>query len=209
MKKNIILIGGGGHCKVCIDVIEQVGLYNIAGIVDIPEKLHQRTLGYEMIATDDDLPQLSKEYENFLITVGQIKSPEPRINLFKTLKRLGVKLPVVVSPLAYVSRHARISEGTIIMHHALVNAGAKIGKNCIINSRALIEHDAIVHDHCHIATSAIINGGVEVGEATFFGSNAIAREYVEIGDRCIIGGGGRVWRSLPSSSMIKKIETLE
>ena len=57
MKKNI-LIGGGGHCKSCIDVIEQEGKYRIAGIVDLPEKLHQKILGYKIIAIDDDLPRL-------------------------------------------------------------------------------------------------------------------------------------------------------
>ena len=37
MKQRIVLIGGGGHCKSCIDVIEQQGVYQIAGIVDLPE----------------------------------------------------------------------------------------------------------------------------------------------------------------------------
>ena len=41
---KIILIGGGGHCKSCIDVIEQAGTFQIAGIVDVPEKLHQKAL---------------------------------------------------------------------------------------------------------------------------------------------------------------------
>jgi len=49
MKEKIILIGGGGHCKSCIDVVEQQGKYQIAGIVDLPEKLHQKLLGYEVI----------------------------------------------------------------------------------------------------------------------------------------------------------------
>jgi len=35
MKKELILIGGGGHCTACIDVIEQEGRFAIAGIVDV------------------------------------------------------------------------------------------------------------------------------------------------------------------------------
>ncbi len=189
MKQKIILIGGGGHCKSCIDVIEQQGVYQIAGIVDLPGKLHQKILDYEIIATDDDLPDLVKEYENFLITLGQIKSPDKRIRLFKTLKESGAKLPVIISPLAYASKHAQIGDGTIIMHHALINAGAKIGSNCIINTKALIEHDAIIGDHCHIATGAIINGGTVISPRTFIGSNAMAKEYIEIGEQTVIGGG--------------------
>lgn len=189
MKEKIVLIGGGGHCKACIDVIEQIGTFQIAGIVDLPDKLHQKILGYEVIATDDGIPQLVREYNTFLITLGQTKSPAKRIRIFQTLKKAGAKLPTVISPLAYISSHAKIEEGTIVMHQALVNAGAKIGKNCIINSNALVEHDATVGDHCHIATCAVVNGGVRVGSGTFFGSNAVCREYIEIGENSIIGCG--------------------
>ena len=200
MKERIILIGGGGHCKSCIDVIEQAETFNIVGIVDVPEKLHQKILDYEIIATDNDLPQLVNEYENFLITLGQIKSPAKRTRLFKTLKESGAKLPVIISPLAYVSKHTEIGDGTIIMHHALINAGAKIGNNCIINTKALIEHDAIIGDHCHIATGAIINGGVKVGTGTFFGSNAVCKEYIEIGENTVIGCGATIVNDVPPSS---------
>ena len=39
MKEKLILIGGGGHCKSCIDVIEQENKYEIAGIVDLKENI--------------------------------------------------------------------------------------------------------------------------------------------------------------------------
>jgi len=196
MKERIILIGGGGHCKSCIDVIEQDGIFQIAGIVDVPEKLHQKILSHEIIATDDDLPSLAKEFNYFLITVGQIKSPAKRIEIYETLKELGSKLPVIISPLAYVSKHSEIGDGTIIMHHALINAGVQIGSNCIINNKTLIEHDAVIGNHCHIATAAIINGGVNVGSGTFFGSNAVCKEYIEIGENSVIGCGAKIIKDI-------------
>ncbi len=187
MRTKIILVGGGGHCKSCIDVIEQSGIYSIAGIIDLPAKIHHKVLGYEIIGTDADLPHIRKDFDNFLITVGQIKSPEIRIGLFQNLKQLNAILPVIVSPMAYVSKHAKVGEGTIVMHHALINAGAQVGRNCIINTKSLIEHDALVGDHCHIATSAVVNGGVIVEDASFFGSGAVSKEYVKIGQRSVIG----------------------
>jgi len=197
MKEKIILIGGGGHCKSCIDVLEQSGKFYIEGIVDVPDKLHHKLLGYKIIATDDELPQLVNENVNFLITLGQIKNPEIRIRIFKKLKDLCAKLPVIISPLAYVSRHAQIDEGSIVMHHALVNAGAHVGKNCIINTKALVEHDAVIGDHCHIATSAVINGGVTVGSGTFFGSKSVSKEYIEIGKNVVIGCGKKIIKNIP------------
>lgn len=196
-KEKIILVGGGGHCKSCIDVIEQTGVFQIAGIVDMPEKMHQKIFDYEIIATDDDLSDLVKEYDQFLITLGQIKSPNRRIKIFEMLKNLGANLPVVLSPQAYISKHAQIGEGTIVMHHALINAGAKIGRNCIINTKALIEHDSIIGNHCHIATGAVINGGDRVGSGTFVGSNAVSKEYIEIGENSVIACGAKIIKNLP------------
>lgn len=186
MKTSLLLVGGGGHCRSCIDVIEQEGEFNIVGIVDLPEKLNQSVLGYPVIGTDADLPDLIKKYQNVLITVGQIKSPVRRIELFAYLKDISAIFPVIKSPLAYVSPHASVDEGAIIMHQAQVNAGAKIGKNCIINTKALVEHDAVIEDHCHISTGAIINGGVVVGRESFIGSGSVTKEYISISSKTFL-----------------------
>jgi sugar O-acyltransferase (sialic acid O-acetyltransferase NeuD family) len=155
MKKQIILIGGGGHCRSCIDVVEQEGKYEIAGIVDIPEKRGQQVLGYSVIGSDDDIPELIRTYPNVLITFEQIKTPERRA-LFESLLNMGARFPVIQSPMAYVSPHARVGEGTIVMHRALINAGARVGRNCIINTNALVECDVIIEDHCHVSTNAVV-----------------------------------------------------
>lgn len=180
MRESIILIGGGGHCKSVIDVIEQGDQFEIAGIIDTKELVGSKVLGYKILGSDEDLKDLRHRYKYALITVGQIKSPEIRIKLFKILKSFGYELPVIISPLAYVSKHARLGDGTVIMHHALVNANVIIGQNCIINTKALIEHDAIIEDNCHISTGAIINGGVHVKAGTFYGSNATCKEYAHV-----------------------------
>ena len=180
MKEKIILIGGGGHCKSCIDVIEQEGRFTIAGIVDMPEKQQETVLGYPMIGSDADLLELIKTFCNVLITLGQIKSPTRRMELFNNLMQMGAHFPVIQSPLAYVSRHAHVADGTIVMHHALINAGASVGRNCIINAKALVEHDSVIEDHCHISTGAVVNGGVTIGSGSFFGSGAVSKEYTSI-----------------------------
>lgn len=179
MKKQIILIGAGGHCRSCIDVIEQGCLFDIAGVVERPSYTEGVSVSeYPILGTDDELPELRKQFEYAIITVGQIKTPEPRIRLYTLLKKLAFSLPVIISPMAYVSKHASITEGTIVMHHALVNAGARVGANCIIkNTKALVEHDAVVEDHCHISTGAIINGGATIGCGSFVGSNSVSLEY--------------------------------
>ena len=58
--KEIILIGGGGHCKSVIDVIEQESQFVIVGIVDKPELIRTEVLGYPVIGSDADLESLAK-----------------------------------------------------------------------------------------------------------------------------------------------------
>ena len=197
-KTQLILIGAGGHANACIDVIEQHGRYEIAGLVGRPVEMLAQHLGYSVFATDDDLPQLVKKYHYAFIAIGHIRSPDNRIRLFQHGVKLGFEFPVVIAPTAHVSRHAVIGAGTIVMHSAVVNAGARVGNNCIIKTCALVEHDATVGDHCHISTGAILNGSVSVGAESFVGSGSIIKEGVTLGQRCIVGMGLAVRHNQPS-----------
>lgn len=179
-KPELILIGGGGHCKSCIDVIEAENKFTIFGIIDRKSMIMDEVLLYPVIGYDEELPGYVEGHFSFLITLGHIRSNEKRVHLYTTLKKMNALMPVIISPLAHVSKHSLIGNGTIIMHHALVNAGSEIGENCIINSKALIEHDCTIGDHCHIAPGAILNGNVKVGSGSFIGSGSVVVQGVEI-----------------------------
>lgn len=201
-KPSLILIGAGGHAHACIDVIEQHGQYQIAGLVGMPDEMNTLHLGYSAIASDSDLPELVKTYQYVVISVGHIRSSESRIRLYQKAAELGFQFPVIVAPTAYVSRHATLGAGTIVMHGAFVNAGARIGSNCIINTRALIEHDAIVEDHCHISTGAILNGDATIGAGSFVGSGTVIKEGISIGKGCLVGMGMSVRHNLGDQTQV-------
>ncbi len=200
---EILLIGAGGHARACIDVIDQQGKYKIAGLIQKENTTNESILGYPIIGIDEDLPKLRKDYNYALVTVGQIKSSESRKKLYELLKEMDFKLPIIKSPLTYVSKHAQIGEGTIIMHGVVVNAKAKVGRNCILNNKSLIEHDAVVGDHCHIATGTIINGEVKVGDGTFIGSGALTKNCISIGNNCVIGIGSVLKTDIPDNQWVK------
>jgi len=195
-KPSIILIGGGEHCKSCIDVIEQENKFEIFGILDLQEKVGQKILSYPIIGTDNDIEHLAKENDHFIITLGQIKSPELRIKLFKKIKDLGKFLPTIISPRAYISEYAKVGQGSIIMHDVIVNASSIIGQNCTVNTGALIEHDTVIKDNCHISTQATINGNCTVNSGSFIGSNSTLNHGVSIANNCIIGSGSVVLKNI-------------
>lgn len=196
MKPQLLLIGGGGHCKSVIDIIEQENSYTIAGIIDEAKLIGQKVLGYDIIGCDEHLIALFNQFKYALVTVGQIKSPETRIKLFSQLQTIGYEAPTIISPRAYISMHATIGKGTVIMHDALINANAIIGDNCIINTKATVEHDTTLENHCHLSTGAILNGNVSVGVGSFIGSGTVIKESIVLGKDCLVGMGLTVRHNL-------------
>ena len=193
--RSLILVGGGGHCKSVIEVAESAG-YTILGILDRQEEVGKKVLGYDVIGTDYEMIKYV-DLAYFIVTVGQIKSPDLRIKLYRMIERAGGHLATIVAPTAQVSKYANIGKGSIIMHHALVNAEANVGKGCIINTASVIEHDANIGDFCHISTGVIVNGGAKVGDESFVGSQTVINHRVSIGRRAIIGAGSAVVSDLP------------
>ncbi|HLA73891.1 MAG TPA: NeuD/PglB/VioB family sugar acetyltransferase [Steroidobacteraceae bacterium] len=204
-RESILLIGAGGHALACIDVVEADGRFEIAGLVGSAAQVGESVLGHRVLGTDADLPALRARVGHALVAVGQIKTHEPRRRIFEQLRVHGFDLPVIVSPRAYVSAHARVGAGSIVMHGAVVNARAAVGENCILNSLSLIEHGATVDDHCHVSTGALVNGGAHVGACCFIGSGAAVREGVTVGEGSIIGMGQQVLRSCAAGSRLPQV----
>lgn len=194
MKKNLILVGGGGHCKSVMEAAESAG-YSILGVLDMPEEVGKEILSSKVIGTDVDIHSYVDKAE-FVITVGFIKNPAIRINLYNKIKEAGGRLATVVASTAYVSKYAEIGEGTVVLHQAFVNAGAKVGKNVILNTATNIEHDAVIGDHCHISTGTMVNGECRVGERCFIGSQSVLANCISVGDDIIVGAGSFVRKSI-------------
>lgn len=187
--KQIYLVGAGGHCKSCIDVIESTGKYKIAGLFDLKENVGKKIGPYEIIGSDDDIKKYVSSGNEFMITLGQIKSAVLRINAANLLKKLGATLATVISARAYVSNTASLGAGTIVMHDALVNSYAVVGEHCILNSKSLIEHDAVIENFCHISTGAVINGNTHVRARSFVGSLSVLQEGLVVKEGSILGAG--------------------
>ncbi len=172
-ESKLILFGGGGHCRSCIDVIRAEGKWQLAGIIDPYLPIGTLIDGVAVLGGEENLAEHCQAATWGLVTVGQLRNADLRIRLWNLLKTSGFQAPVVISPRAWCSPAAQPGEGTILMHGAVVNAGARLGENCIVNTMALIEHDCDIGNHCHISTGARVNGSVRLGGESFVGSGAI------------------------------------
>ena len=197
--KNIILLGAGGHCKSCIDVIEKENKYRILCIIDNNSK-KKKLFNYKIFSENF---LLKKKNLLAFVAVGQIKNYRIRQKLFNKLLSLNFKIPFIISPLSYISPKASVGVGTIIMHGVIVNAGAQIGKNCIINTNSVIEHGVKIKDHTHISTGVIINGETVIGSKVFIGSGSVIANNIKINDYCIVGSGKTIKKDLQKNLTIK------
>lgn len=195
-KPSILLIGGGGHCLPCIDLIEESGCFDIRGIVDMEHRVGESVLGYPIIGTDEDLPELIKASPYFLVTVGQIRTHAPRYRIYQKMMELGGIAPTFIARSATCSRHAVIGAGTVILEGAVVQAGCRIGDNVIINTMSLIGHGASVDDHSHIGATAGMMGDSSVGKYSFLGGGATLSTGIAIGDEVVVGAGALVIKNI-------------
>ena len=198
--KKIILIGGGGHCKVVIESILSQKHYSIAGIIDLQKKAGKKTLGVPVIGEDSELSSFFKKgIRNCFIALGSAGKPGLRIKLYGLGKKIGFKFPNIIHPAANLSAFAILGEGNYVGPLAVINAGARLGNNCIINTASIVEHDCLISDFVHLAPAVALSGGVSVGAGTHVGIGSVVIQNVKIGKNSIIGAGSIVTGDIESN----------
>lgn len=202
MKKKLILVGGGGHCKSVLDSLLGLNEYEEIGIVDKKENIGKSVLGVPVVGCDNDLNALfNSGYEYAFVSIGSIGNPTVRQNIFSQLNEIGFVIPSIIDTAAKVSEHAVIEPGVFVGKMCVVNAGAVIHKGAIINSGSIIEHDDIIGEFVHIASGAVLGGAVTVGSGTHIGANSTIKQQVQIGQNSIIGMGSVVLQSVAGHVM--------
>ena len=199
-KSKVLIIGAGGHATSCIEIIEAEDKKEIVGLIGTPAEIGKKLLGYEVLGSEKDFVDLLELTSNLILGIGQIKSPNLRIEIKEKYIKNGFTFESVISPTAQISKHAVIGAGTVIMHRVVINAGVKIGDYSIINTGSIIEHDSKIGDFSHISTGVISNGETSIGDYSFVGSGTIIMERIKIGNNCIVGMGQQVRHDLSDNS---------
>lgn len=189
MKKDIVLIGGGGHCKVIIDAMRKEGKFNIKGIVDAKLPKGSSVLGAKVLGKDRELKDMFKKTKHAFICVGSIGDCSTREKMYSLLKKIGYKLAIVRHPASVIAKDVKIGEGSFIAAGVVINPGTLIGKNTIINTSSSVDHDCVIGDFVHIAPGVTLSGEVSVGKRTHIGTGAnIVNNITILADSFILAG---------------------
>jgi UDP-perosamine 4-acetyltransferase len=197
----IVVIGGGGHAKVIVSILQKLKNCQIIGYTDL--KNNGPLLGVPYLGSDDQLPALAAEpgAVNAALALGQVGLGNVRCELWSRLQPVALPFPWIVSPGAVVNAGVLVGEGAAVMDGAVINTGASIGRGAIVNTNCTVEHDVVLEDWVHVAPGATICGGVIVGRFSMIGAGATVIEGRKIAAGCIVGAGATVVEDLTEAGI--------
>jgi len=189
---KIVVVGGGGHAAVLIDLLKGLRGFTVIGYTDNADR--GKIFGVPYVGSDSALAALKKKHRKLAgaLGIGKVAAHDKRIGIFANMRDAGLTLPAIVSPRAYVSKHAELAEGVVVMAGAVVQPRAKIGFGSIINTGAMVDHDCIIGIDVHVAPGAALSGAACVGDHCLIGVGSALVHAVKVGARCVVGAGAAV-----------------
>lgn len=189
MGRRLIIIGAGGHGKVCADNAVKNGYTDISFIDD---NIIGSVMGFPIIGTCSEIMRLNDSQTDFVIGLGNNATRE------FIAEKFSVNWATLIHPSAQIANGVSVGTGSVVMACAVVNSDAKIGKHCIINSNAIVEHDNIIEDYVHLSPGAKLSGTVIVGKRTWVGTGTSIINNISICPDVVIGVGSVVIRDIES-----------
>ena len=197
MKSDIIMIGSGGHAKVCIELLIAMG-ETVAFCIGDNDYPYPFCLNIPILKGDSHLSTLRAQgYHRVFVALG---SNSLRHKLAQFAVSLGYTLVNAISPQAILSPSITLGVGIAIMAGAVINASTIIEDLVIINTGATIDHDCHIKYSAHIAPQCALAGTVTVGTQSFIGIGSKVIPNTFIGDYVTIGAGAVVIHPIPSNA---------
>jgi len=196
MNLPVVVIGGGGHCRVLLDALRLSGR-EVLGICEKdPTLFGDRIRGIPILGTDDEISRFECSDVELVNAIGSVGSTALRAALFCKFRGLGYRFATVIHPSVIIASDVTMDEGVQVMAGAIVQTGSHIGMNSIINTRVSIDHDCVIGTDAHLAPGVTLSGCVRVGSGVHIGTGAIVIQGIEIGRNSIIGAGSVVLRDV-------------
>ena len=201
----IILLGGGGHASVLLEILEHYQ-HKIIGFTapEFCEIKNRSDILY--LGPDAIIEQYSPKEILLINAMGSttLASNQKRADNFLKFKQRGYYFKKLIHPSAIIAKNAVIQEGAQIMAAAVIQPNVVIGQNVIINTRSSIDHDCHIGDHVHVAPGVVMSGNVEISQGSFIGVGSVLIQGVQVSENSFIRAGSRVLKDV----VISKVECI-
>lgn len=179
--EKLLLVGAGGFGRVVLE--HATAIYDCAFLDDGDATIVD---GVPVIGKTAEMASFYSEYKRLLVTIGNNKLRE---RLYKEAATIGFTFPNIIQPSAYVSPHAHIGSGCVILNNAVVQNNAKCGDGCILNPGVELHHDSTIGSYCLVYTNSVVRSLTSVGNRVWIGSTATVSTSAIVPDDAIIGDG--------------------
>ena len=191
---DAILIGGGGHARVLLDIARRLGHRVVGYAAPTPAAADP---GLPYLGDDDALARSLDAASAFaILALGKTHPGDHRLRVMASLARAGFRFPAIVAPSATVHADVVLSDGVVVLDGAVVATGTRLGRGCIVNTRASVDHDVRLGNDVHVAPGATLCGAVQVGDDCLIGAGATLIPEVRLVGGITVGAGAVVVRDL-------------
>ncbi len=200
--KPIVIIGGGGHASVLVDILRSQHREILAIIC--PDDISERNIfsGIEHLRKDDDVLRFSNEDVLLVNGIGMLPRSDLKRKLNQYYLSLGYKFETVIADSSQVSTFATIETGAQIFSGAIIQPGVVVSAHSVINSGVIIEHDCKIGAYNHIAPGAVLCGQVISQTNVYVGTGATIIHNIRLGQNCIVGAGTTILKNIDENVLV-------
>jgi sugar O-acyltransferase (sialic acid O-acetyltransferase NeuD family) len=198
---RIVAVYGASEGGVAVaETLRHMGGYEVAAFLDdTPGRAGQTLMGLPIWSGDE----LEKLRERRIGSVAShIAVREFRLRLRNRAISLGLTLPNVIHPKAFLAPSVQLGCGNVIKAGAIVETESMIGDCCIIDNGVIVPHHNVIADAVHLAPGVAMGGGCTVGELTLVGVGAAISSRIRIGRNVIVRPGSVVVNDVPDDALV-------
>ncbi len=187
-KPFVFLVGSSGHARVIIDIVEQENRYQIAGLLDAYEPVGKKIMGYPVLGSEKDLPELLTQFPDasLIIAIGDNDvRRQVRDQILEHWKE--AKFANAIHPAATIGRGVQMGNGVVVMAGAVVNPLCHLHDFSLVNTRASLDHESVLEEFSSLAPGATTGGNVQVGKGAVIAIGATVLHGVSIGAYTVLG----------------------
>lgn len=188
--KTLVMLGAGGHAKVCYDIAKEMKQWDEIIILDDNHENYYFSISGKI----DEINKYPSA--DFFIAIGDNNIRE---KLLLQLQEKNYSIATLIHPHAVIASDVTIDRGTAIMAGVIVNSNSQIGRGCILNTKCSVDHDNTIGNFVHISPGVTLAGTVKIFENTWVGSGAIIINNVTVAQDSIIGAGSLVLKDILES----------
>ncbi len=191
--QDILIFGAGGHAKTVINIVEQAGIYRVAGIIDDRCAVGQMVYGYQVLGGMASLPDTGIKHGIVSIGDGWVRGT--------VAAKISALLPdfafvTAIHPMTALARGVTLGAGSVIMAGSVVNSDTSIGDHTVLYLQTSVGHDCRIGNFVNIHPNVGIGGSVCLDDYASIGMGANVIHGLTVGEHTVIGAGSTVVKSI-------------